>query len=129
MKTCPICGKPALSGFDTCGNSYCQEAKFYRSMAKKHSHIERRMCRSKGGLFDIQKQAMVPLEAYRAESKIEAPIPKGVIYSLSKLTLAHPSEPVFTTAPIYSLDTLFDCREPGCGMFLRCSAIQFIYSN
>ena len=36
MKTCPICGKPALSGFDTCGNSHCQEAKFYRSMAKNH---------------------------------------------------------------------------------------------
>jgi predicted nucleic acid-binding Zn ribbon protein len=36
MKTCPICGKPAPKGYDTCGNSYCQEAKFYRMMASNH---------------------------------------------------------------------------------------------
>lgn len=36
MKSCPICGKPAPSGYDTCGGSYCQEAKFYRQMARSY---------------------------------------------------------------------------------------------
>lgn len=33
MNPCPICGKAAKVGYITCGNSYCQEASYYRQLA------------------------------------------------------------------------------------------------
>jgi len=32
--SCVICGRPRPSGYDTCGASYCQEARHYNNMAR-----------------------------------------------------------------------------------------------
>jgi len=32
-ETCVICGRPSTTGW-TCGNSYCQEADFYQTLAR-----------------------------------------------------------------------------------------------
>jgi predicted nucleic acid-binding Zn ribbon protein len=31
MTNCTVCAKPALPGYSTCGNSYCQQIETYRN--------------------------------------------------------------------------------------------------